>query len=151
MEHEVPIAYHQFAYALANYLESFLPDITFYENPVQQQTETPCLFLQQTNTRVKSELSGRKRWEIGMELTGKLKQHIPDLQQQYIRLAQTLDEVLDTIPNSNGLAQPMRTFNRKWDIREDGLHYTFQLILRVYSQENSSLMRRMETFSIQEQ
>ena len=45
--------------SLADYLAPALPSVTFYDNPNQQGTKLPALFLQRTKAKITKKLGGR--------------------------------------------------------------------------------------------
>ena len=88
--------------SLADYLSPSLPGVTFYEDPNQQDTQTPCIFLQQRYSNL--QLRGKRRWlrTIGLNLTYLLDFNLPDMQQRYQQAAETLDLVMEVFPYTDG-------------------------------------------------
>lgn len=54
------------AKSLADYLAPYFPDVTFYEDPNQQGSKPPCLFLQQryanTQNIRRGGICGKSAW-----------------------------------------------------------------------------------------
>jgi len=132
------------ARSLADYLSPTLPGVTFYEDPNQQGTQTPCMFLQQRYSRMKRRQAGRWLRTIGLDLTFLEDYNLPDLQQRYQTAAEALDLVMETFPYSDGEAKTLlRTYDREWKIDADELHYKFELKVWVELPENSAKMQTL--------
>ena len=120
------------AKSLADYLAPYLPGVRFYEDPNQQGSQPPMLFLQLRFGRLYKELGGYWVRHLGLDLVYLLDYNLPDLQQQYIAAGETLDQVLDTFPYSDGEeTHPLQCLERSWEIDLDALHYKFELRERV--------------------
>ena len=133
------------ARSLADYLAPFLPGVTFFEDPNQQGSEMPCLFLQQRYSRVRKRLSGRWLRTIGLDLTSLEDYNLPDLQRRYQCAAEALDMVLETFPYSDGERSTLlRTYDREWRIDHNELHYKFELRVIVAFPENNALMQTLD-------
>lgn len=116
------------ARSLAEYLAPVLPGVKFYENPRQQGTKPPCMFLQQRYSNIKAKIGGRFFRTIGLDLTHLLGYNRPDLQQRYQEAAEALDLVMETFPYQDGEeTAPLRTYDRDWRINLDSMHYKFEL------------------------
>lgn len=118
------------AQSLAAYLAPVLPGVTFYENPNQQGTDAPCMFLQQRYSYIKVKHSNRFLRTIGLDLTYLEDYNLPNMQQLYEAAAETLDEVMETFPYMDGTTEGtelLRTYEREWRIDLDGMHYKFEL------------------------
>lgn len=133
------------ARALAEHLAPVLPGVTFFEDPNQQGTKTPCLFLQPRYAQIRKRQAGRYLWQIALDLTYLADYHLPNLQQIYLQAAETLDEVMETFPYSDGADTTLlRTYDRQWNIDLDALHYKFELRVWVEQSELSVPMQTME-------
>lgn len=134
------------ARSLADYLAPYLPGAAFYEDPSQQDSATPCAFLQQRYSNIKPQTGGRWLRTIGLDLTYLEDCNLPDLQQRYQRAAETLDMMMETFPYSDGdgAATLLRAYDRDWKIDLDALHYKFELRVFVSIPELFAPMERME-------
>lgn len=135
------------AQSLADYLAPVLPGVTMYEDPNQQGTDTPCMFLQIRYSPTEKQLDGRFLRKLGVDLVYLEDFNIPDLRQKYLSAAQELDLVMDTFPYSDGEGAGtvlVRTYDREWTIEEDALHYKFELQERVSIQATAPKMKRLE-------
>lgn len=134
------------AQSLASYLSSSFPGVTFYENPNQQGTQTPCMFLQQRYAYTKLRYGGRWLRQIGLDLTYLVDYNLPNMQQLYQQAAEALDLVMETFPYTDGNTEGtelIRTYNREWRIDLDALHYKFELQVWVELPEDFNPMETM--------
>ena len=134
------------AKSLANYLASSFPGVTFYEDPNQQGSKAPMLFLQQRYAYVEPRRnSGYFLRRIGLDLTYLVDYNLPDLQQKYQQAAEQLDLLMETFPYSDGTDTTLlRTYDREWRIDLDALHYKFELQVWVTIPEDSVKMETMD-------
>lgn len=134
------------AKSLANYLASSFPGVTFYEDPNQQGSKAPMMFLQQRYAYVEPRRNnGYYLRRIGLDLTYLVDYNLPDLQQQYQQAAEQLDLLMETFPYSDGTDNALlRTYDREWRIDLDALHYKFELQVWVTIPEDSVKMETMD-------
>lgn len=133
------------ARSLADYLEPVMPGVTMYEDPNQQGTETPAMFLQQRYGSIKKQLDGYYLRTLGLDLTYLEDYNLPDLQQKYQRAGEALDLVMETFPYTDekrDSTEVIRAFDRSWTIDLDALHYKFEVRVRVTPEEAAVLMKR---------
>lgn len=133
------------AQALADYLVPSMPGVTMYEDPNQQGTTTPAMFLQQRYASIKKQLDGYYLRTVGLDLTYLEDFNLPDLQQRYQKAAETLDLVMDTFPyfvSEGETPETIRTYDRSWTIDLDALHYKFEVRARVTPEEAVHYMQR---------
>ena len=135
------------ARSLSDYLAPTLPGVTFYEDPNQQGSKPPMMFLQTRYSSLTLETGGFWRRRLGLDLTYLLDYHLPDLQRRYQAAAEALDPVMETFPYSDGAAEGtvlLRTYDREWRIDLDALHYRFELRERVSIPETYPKMQSMD-------
>ena len=134
------------AKSLADYLAPSFPGVTFYEDPNQQGSKAPMLFLQQRYAYVEPRRNnGYYLRRIGLDLTYLVDYNLPDLQQQYQQAAEQLDLLMETFPYSDGTDNALlRTYDREWRIDLDALHYKFELRVFVTIPEDSVKMETMD-------
>lgn len=133
--------------SLADYLSPYLPGMTFYDNPNQQGTKTPALFLQRTKAKIASKPGGRFLRELGLDLVCLVDYNQVDMDSQYAGVADVLDEQLESFPyrdRPDGKCALLRAYGRNWYIRDDALHYKFDLKLWVSRREDETLMRSIQ-------
>ena len=133
------------AKSLADYLAPSFPGVTFYEDPNQQGSKPPMLFLQQRFSYPELETGGFWLRRIGLDLTYLVDYNLPNLQQLYQSAAESLDLVMETFPYSDGTETTLlRTYNREWNIDLDALHYKFELQERVTLPKDFNPMQTMD-------
>lgn len=134
------------AKSLADYLAPSFPGVTFYEDPNQQDSKPPMMFLQQRYAYVEPRRNnGYYLRRIGLDLTYLVDYNLPNLQQQYQQAAEQLDLRMETFPYSDGTDTALlRTHDREWRIDLDALHYKFELRVWVTIPEDSVKMETMD-------
>ena len=126
---------------IALYLAPMFEGVTFYEDPNQQDSVTPCIFIQQRYAEVTIETGGYFKRTIGLDLTYLEDYNLPNLQELYQAAAEKLDLALETFAYKG---KPIRTHGRKWNIDLDALHYKFELVERVYIPREENAMTNLE-------
>jgi len=122
------------AKSLAAYLAPLLPGVTFYEDPDQQGTEPPCMFLQQRSSSLKLQTGGYWLRTLKLDLTYLEDFNLPNMQQLYQTAAEALDIGMETFPYTDDTQSQtalLRTYERTWQIDLNELHYKFELRERV--------------------
>ena len=135
------------AQSLAAYLAPSFPGVTFFENPNQQGSTTPCMFLQQRYAYTKLRQAGRWLRQIGLDLTYLVDYNLPNMQELYQTAAEALDLVMETFPYTDGTTEGttlLRTYDREWRIDLDGMHYKFELQVWVELPEENTPMETMD-------
>ena len=134
------------AKSLAGYLAPSFPGVTFYEDPNQQDSKPPMMFLQQRYAHIEPRRNnGYYLRRIGPDLTYLVDYNLPNLQQMYQQAAETLDLLMETFPYSDETdAALLRTCDREWRIDLDALHYKFELRVWVTIPEDSVKMETMD-------
>lgn len=135
------------AKSLADYLAPVLPGVAMYEDPNQQGSQPPCMFLQTRYNRLRLETGGYWLRTLGLDLTYLLDYNLPDLQQRYQAAAEALDLVMETFPYSDGSSTGqalLRAYDRSWTVDLDALHYKFELRERVNIPEAAAKMQTMD-------
>jgi hypothetical protein len=134
------------AKSLADYLTPSFPGVTFYEDPNQQDSKPPMMFLQQRYAHIEPRRNnGYYLRRIGLDLTYLLDYNLPNMQQLYQQAAERLDLLMETFPYSDGTDTTLlRTYDREWRIDLDALHYKFELQVFVEIQETAVKMQTMD-------
>ena len=132
------------AASLAAYLAPLFPGVTFYENPNQQGTNPPCMFLQQRYSYMKRRISRQWLRTIGLDLTYLEDYHLPNMQQLYQAAAETLEIALDSFPYADGTSNTtVLTYDRDSRIDLEAMHYKFELRVIVELPETETPMQTM--------
>lgn len=133
------------AQSLANYLAPEFPGVNFYEDPNQQGSETPCMFLQQRRSEIKKHIGRRYLRTLGFDLVYLEQYNRPDLQQVYLAANETLDRVMEAFPYIEGEESAIvRTLHREANIELAALHYKFDLEVWAEEQEPFNPMQTMD-------
>ncbi len=118
------------AKSLADYIAPMFPGVQFNEDPAQQETEPPCMFLQQRYSYLEHRTGGRWLRTIGLDLTYLLDYNLTDMQRQYEAAAEALDLIMETFPYNDGESEGsalIRTYDREWRVDLDAMHYKFEI------------------------
>lgn len=135
------------AESLASYLATWFPGVKFYEDPNQQGTTCPCMFLQCRSSKIENRCGDRWLNTLKLDLTYLEDYNLPDLQERYNSAAARMDEHMETFPYwMDGL---VRTYNREWTIDLDALHYKFELRLWLYHDDAAG--EKMQTLDLSEE
>lgn len=138
------------AQSLSAYLAPSLPGVTFYQDPNQQGTEPPCMFLQERYSFIKLQESGRYLRTVGLDLTYLLDYNLPNLLTQQQTTAEAMDLVMETFPYTDGTDTALiRTYDREWRVEMNELHYKFEIRVWVTIPETAVPMQTIETLDIE--
>ena len=135
---------------MATYLSAFFPDVTFYENPNQQNSKMPCMFLQQRYSEIKPQSGGYYLRKIGLDLTYLENYNLTNLQELYQSAAEILDLHMETFPYTDGTSKKptlIRTYRREWRVDLDAMHYKFELQNRVKIPVDIAKMQEIEKYT----
>lgn len=133
--------------SLADYLAPSFPGVTFYEDPNQQGSKPPMMFLQTRTNRLELETGGYWRRIMGLDLVYLLEYNLPNLQRLYQAAGEQLDLLMETFPYSDGTTEGtvlLRTYVREWNIDLDELHYRFEIRERVSIPQEYAKMQTMD-------
>lgn len=133
--------------SLADYLAPSFPGVTFYEDPNQQDSKPPMMFLQTRTNRLTLETGGFWLRTLGIDLVYLLEYNLPNLQQLYQSAGEQLDLLMETFPYSDGTTEGtvlLRTYDREWNIDLDELHYRFEIRERVSIPKEYVKMQTMD-------
>lgn len=135
--------------SLADYLAPELPGVTFYDNPNQQGTKPPAVFLRRTNARIAKKIGDRFLRTLGLDLVYLEEFNQVGIEDRYTAAADVLDRMLETFPYTSvkgGETALLRTCERKWDIIDSVLHYKFDLKIWVGREEDAVLMGSIQSY-----
>lgn len=138
------------ARSLADYLAPALPGVTFYDNPNQQGTKTPAMFIQRTRAKITKKMGARFLRQLGLDLVFLVDYNRPDMEDRYVEIADTLDGMMELFPYSGEAGKKgvlLRTYERDWKIQDEALHYKFDLKLWVVRKEDGVLMRSIQSYT----
>lgn len=134
------------AKSLADYLAPSFPGVSFFEDPNQQGSTTPCMFLQQRYAYVEPRRNnGYFLRRIGLDLTYLVDYNLPNMQQLYQAAAEQLDLLMEAVPYTDGTGSTLlRAYDREWRVDLDAMHYQFELQVWVTIPEDSVKMETMD-------
>lgn len=133
------------AKSLADHLAPVFPEVTFFEDPNQQGTTTPAMFLQQRYASISRKIGKRFFRTIGLDLTYLLDYNLPDMQQQYLDAAEKLDLAMNYFPYMEGEESAViLTYDRAWTIDLDALHYKFEIRVWIGPETGNNPMQSLE-------
>lgn len=128
--------------AIAAVIKGALPGVTVYDNPNQQKTTLPAVFLTYRGEQGMDDQIGN-RWmqKLRIDLCYLVDYNLPDLGDQYRAAAGALDEVMDSLPYSGSAV--LRVENRSWFVELDALHYQFDIPVRLMKPYTPVTMQKM--------
>lgn len=130
--------------AVAAAVTAALPGVTVYDDPRQQGTTLPALFITYAGEQeMCQQVGGRWLARVSLALRYLERKNLPDLGQRYRRAAQALDEGLALLPFPGG--RPLRPVARRWSVEEGALCYRLELALRLSVLEPEVVMGREVT------
>lgn len=133
------------ARSLADYLAPIFPEVTFFEDPNQQGTTIPAMFLQQRYASIDRKIGKRFFRKIGLDLTYLEDYNLPDMHQRYLAAAEKLDMVMDSFLYTEGKETVViLTYDRTWTLDLDALHYKFEIRVWIQPEEAKNPMEQME-------
>lgn len=129
--------------AISAAVAAALPGVTVYDNPSQQGARMPAVFIgYRGEQKVEDQIGGRWLRKLRYDLCYLERRNLPDLGDRYRRAAEALDLALDVIPYPDG--KPLRAERRNWFVELDGLHYQFDLTVRVRLPHTPVYMENMD-------
>ena len=135
---------NKIAEAIAAHLSSHLPGVTYYEDPNQQGTKCPCMFIQLMSSDVKLRQAGRLLRTLRLDLTYLEDYNLPDLQVRYQSVSEVLDLNMELFfYGTDEDFVLLRTYNRQSVIDLDALHYKFDLQIWLTPEEDRNFMQSM--------
>lgn len=133
------------ARSLADYLAPIFPEVTFFEDPNQQGTTIPAMFLQQRYASIDRKIGKRFFRKIRLDLTYLEDYNLPDMHQKYLAAAEKLDMVMNSFLYREGEETvPILTYDRTWTLDLDALHYKFEIRVWIQPEEAKNPMEQMK-------
>lgn len=133
------------AKSLADHLAPDFPEVTFFEDPNQQGTTTPAMFIQQRYASIDRKIGKRFFRKIGLDLTYLEDYNLTNLQQRYQKAAEKLDLTMNSFPYvEKEESAALLTYDRSWTIDLDALHYKFEIRVWIEPEAENNPMERIE-------
>lgn len=132
--------------SIARVLTEQYPEYPIYSSPNQQGTEAPCFFIFFMPSSIESQIDERFYRDLGIDIIFIQERNIINGNVKIQAIANFLDENLETIPYTDGSAEPVpiRTFERQWQNEDMELHYQFHIRQRVSIPRTPDYMESME-------
>lgn len=115
--------------ALSNVISSAIPGVTVYDNPNQENTAIPAVFLNYRGEQgIQKQIGNRWMRKLRYDVVYMAELNLPNLNDLYRSAAEALDYHLEEIPFGN---EEICAINRTWFVELDSLHYQFDIFARV--------------------
>lgn len=133
--------------SIAGILTGAYPDMPVYSNPNQQGTAPPCFFVFFMPSKTENRVGRRVMRNIGIDIVYLTERNIPNSYDVLISAADTLDNILEIVPYTDGTqTQSLYTFDREWKIDDGELHYQFWLKATISSSDDSPVIEEIADF-----
>lgn len=128
--------------ALAAAILAAIPGVHIYDNPNQQGTKLPAVFISYRGDQpIQRQIGGRWMQTLKFDLSYMVELNLPDTGDQYRTAAAALDDTLDTLVMADG--STLLTTKRSWHTDLDALHYQLDLPVRLKRPYTPAPMRTM--------
>ena len=120
--------------SVAAQLATAFPGTPVHDSPTQQKSGYPCFYIFLRPSDIRDQLSARDMRNISLDVVYVQERNAPDANAELYRVAETLDEILDTVPYSDGSSEdpvPLHTHERDYSIEDQELHYRLRITQRV--------------------
>lgn len=133
--------------SIAGVLIDYYPEVTVYSNQNQQGTKAPCFFVFFMPSEIKNRIGSRFIRDIGVDIVYLTERNTPDAIDLMTEVADTLDNVLELLPYTDGKeTQKIRTFDREWKTIDGELHYQFHLKVFVAHPDETPNIKALENY-----
>ena len=120
--------------SVAAQLATAFPGVLIHDSPTQQKSGYPCFYIFLRPSDIRDQLSARDMRNISLDIVYVQERNTPDANAALYSVAETLDELLDVVPYSDGSGEdpvPLHTHEREYRIEDQELHYSFRITQRV--------------------
>ena len=120
--------------SVAARLRSAFPGVDIHDSPTQQKSGYPCFYIFLRPSDIRDQLSARDMRNVSLDVVYVQERNTPDANTELYGIADTLDEILDTVPYSDGSGEdpvPLHTHERDYSIDDQELHYRLRISQRV--------------------
>ena len=132
--------------SLAALLSEQYPDCPVYDSPNQQGTDFPCFFIFYMPSTIEDHVGNRYFRDLGVDIVFVQQRNLVNGNQKILEIADFLDRSLEMFRYSaeNGDSAWTATWERRWNIEDEELHYQFHIRERILVEETVNLMQNME-------
>ena len=134
--------------SVAAQLATAFPGTPVHDSPTQQKSGYPCFYIFIRPSDIRDQLSARDMRNISLDVVYVQERNTPDANVELYSVAETLDEILDTVPYSDGSGEdpvPLHTHERDHSIDDQELHYRLRISQRVSKPVEHIPMQTEET------
>ena len=134
--------------SVAAQLATAFPGTLVHDSPTQQKSGYPCFYIFIRPSDIRDQLSARDMRNISLDVVYVQERNAPDANTELYRVAETLDEILDTVPYSDGSGDDpvlLHTHERDYSIDDQELHYRLRISQRVSKPVEHIPMQTEET------
>lgn len=134
--------------SVAAQLATAFPGITVHDSPTQQKSGYPCFYVFLRPSDIRDQLSARDMRNTSLDVVYVQERNVPDANAELYSVAETLDELLDVVPYSDGSGEdpvPLHTHERDYSIEDQELHYRLRISQRVSKPVEHIPMQTEET------
>ena len=134
--------------SVAARLRSAFPGVDIHDSPTQQKSGYPCFYIFLRPSDIRDQLSARDMRNVSLDVVYVQERNTPDANTELYGIADTLDEILDTVPYSDGSGEdpvPLHTHERDYSIDDQELHYRLRISQRVSKPVEHIPMQTEET------
>ena len=132
--------------SLAEFLSKEYPEYPVYDSPNQQGTSFPCFFIFYMPSTIEDHVGNRYFRDLGVDIVFVQQRNLANGNQRIHEIADFLDRNLEDFHSSDGSGDSalLATWERRWSIEDEELHYQFHIKERMLIEENVNLMQDME-------
>ena len=129
--------------AIADAVVSAIPGVTVYDNPNQQDTKLPAVFINYRGEQpTKRGIDNRWTQTLKFDLSYTVDYNLPNMNDLYRAAAELLADALTELQYADGVK--LRTLNHSWHIESgDALHYQFDVPVRMMKPYSPNYMQTM--------
>lgn len=128
--------------AIADAVVSAIPGVTVYDNPNQQDTKLPAAFINYRGEQpTKRGIDNRWTQTLKFDLCYLVDYNLPNMNDLYREAADSLADSLTELRYADGITFP--TLKHSWHIELDGLHYQFDVPVRMMKPYSPNYMQTM--------
>jgi hypothetical protein len=134
--------------SVAGALMSTFPGVDIHDSPTQQKSGYPCFYIFLRPSDIRDQLSARDMRNVSLDVVYVQERNAPDANAELYRVAETLDELLDVVPYSDGSDEDpvlLHTHERDYSIDDQELHYRLRISQRVSKPVEHIPMQTEET------
>ena len=134
--------------SVAGTLRSAFPGVDIHDSPTQQKSGWPCFYIFLRPSDIRDQLSARDARNISLDVVYVQERNTPNGNAELYEIADTLDELLDVVPYSDGSDEdpvPLHTHERDYSIEDQELHYRLRISQRVSRPVGRTPMQTEET------